>query len=48
MMSKNDLINLSNKFKIKYITIKQIQQYYRKNELLIRQVAKVNLPTKIW
>lgn len=46
MMSKNDLINLSKKFKIKYITIKQIQQYYRKNELLIRQVAKVNLPTK--
>ena len=46
MMKKDELVKLSRKFNIKYITISQIQEYYRHHELLVQKAAQVNLPTK--
>lgn len=46
MMRTPELIKLSEKFNIKFITIHQIQEYYRHHESLVECVADVRMPTK--
>lgn len=46
MMRMEELQNKAKEWKIRFITIAQIQEYRRKNEKLIRRVCVANMPTK--
>lgn len=46
MMHTPELIELSKKWSLKYITIKALQDYRKKHDRLVEQVTKVNMPTK--
>ena len=46
MMRKDDLIKVAEKFNLKFITIKAIQEYRKRNEKLVECVAVTKLPTK--
>lgn len=46
MMRTNELIELAKKYDFKFITIKALQEYRKKNEKLVECEAKVPLPTK--
>ena len=46
MMRTTELIDLAKKWNLKFITIKALQDYRKKNEVLIERVANTNLPTK--
>ena len=46
MMRKEDLIEMSEKFNLKFITIKAIQEYRKCNEKLVECVAVTKMPTK--
>ena len=42
-----ELFKLSEKFNLKFITIKDLIEYRMKNETLIKKEVEVNLPTEI-
>ncbi len=46
MMRTPDLIELALKFNLTFITIKDLQDYRKKNEKLIEQVTSTKMPTK--
>lgn len=46
MMHTPELIELSEKWNLKYITIKDLQDYRKKHDKLVEQVTKVKMPTK--
>lgn len=46
MMRTPELIELAQKWGLKFITIKALQDYRKKNEVLIERVANTKLPTK--
>lgn len=46
MMRRDDLIELSEKWNLKFITIKAIQEYRKRNEKLVECVAVTKMPTK--
>ncbi len=46
MMRTPELIALAQKWELKFITIKALQEYRKKNEVLIARVADTKLPTK--
>ena len=46
MMRRDDLVELSKKYNLKFITIKAIQEYRKKNEKLVECVAVTKMPTK--
>lgn len=46
MMRKSELIELAEKFDIKFTTIKELQNYRKKNEKLVERAVIANLPTK--
>lgn len=45
MMRMDDLIKLSKKFNLKFITIKALKEYRKRFEKLVECIAKPNLPT---
>ena len=46
MMRKEDLIEMSEKFNLKFITIKAIQEYRKRHDNLVECVAVTRMPTK--
>lgn len=46
MMHTPQLIQLAEKWNLKYITIKDLQEYRKKHDKLVEQVTKVKMPTK--
>lgn len=46
MMRKSELIELAQKWNIKFTTIKELQSYRKRNEKLVNCEVKVNMPTK--
>ncbi len=46
MMHTPELIELSERWNLKYITIKDLQDYRKKHDKLVEQVTKVKMPTK--
>lgn len=46
MMRQPELIELAKKFNLKFITIKAIQEYRKRNEKLVECVAVTRMPTK--
>ncbi|MHB1154144.1 MAG: bifunctional 3,4-dihydroxy-2-butanone-4-phosphate synthase/GTP cyclohydrolase II [Eubacteriales bacterium] len=46
MMRTPELIQLALKFNIKFITIKNLQNYRKKNDKLVKKVAETKMPTK--
>jgi len=46
MMRLPELIELSEKFDMKFITIKQLQEYRKTHDKLVQRVASVDMPTK--
>ncbi len=46
MMRTPELIQLALKFNTKFITIKNLQNYRKKNDKLVKQVAETKMPTK--
>ena len=46
MMRKEDLIEMSEKFNLKFITIKAIQEYRTRHDTLVECVAVTRMPTK--
>lgn len=46
MMQREELIQLSEKWDLKFITIKDLQDYRKKNEKLVEKVAITKMPTK--
>lgn len=46
MMRTPELIELSKKWNMKFITIKALQQYRKENEMLVERIASPMLPTK--
>lgn len=46
MMRTPELIWLSKKWNLKFITIKDLQEYRKKNDKLIERVTSTNMPTK--
>ena len=46
MMRTPELIQLAEKWSLKFITIKDLQDYRKKNDTLIEQVAVTEMPTK--
>lgn len=46
MLRTPGLIDLATKFNLKFITIKDLIEYRKKNEVLIEKVTTTNLPTK--
>ncbi|MCL1935438.1 MAG: GTP cyclohydrolase II [Defluviitaleaceae bacterium] len=46
MMSQTELINFVKKWDMKFITIKDLILYRKKNETLISVISKANMPTK--
>lgn len=45
MMRTSELIELAEKWNLKFITIKALQEYRKKNERLVEQVAVTKMPT---
>ncbi len=46
MMRKTELIQMAEKFSLKFITIAALQQYRKVNDKLVERVADVKMPTK--
>jgi len=46
MMRTNDLITLAKKWNLKFITIKDLQDYRKKNDNLVEQTSVSSMPTK--
>ncbi len=46
MMRTPELIDLAQKFGLKFITIKDLQEYRKKNDLLVKRVTSTKMPTK--
>ena len=46
MMRTPELIELAKKFQMKFITIKALQEYRKKNEKLVERVATTKMPTR--
>lgn len=46
MMRKTELIELAQKWDIKFTTIKQLQNYRKKTEKLVKKEVSANIPTK--
>ena len=46
MMRTPELIELAQKFELKFITIKDLQEYRKKNDLLVERVTSTKMPTK--
>lgn len=46
MMRTPELINLAQRFNIKFITIEDLQRYRKVNDKLVERVAKTKMPTK--
>lgn len=46
MMRKSELFELAEKYDMKFITIKMLQDYRKKHEKLVHREAVVNMPTK--
>lgn len=46
MMRKTELIELAHKWDIKFTTIKQLQNYRKKTEKLVKKEVSANIPTK--
>lgn len=46
MMRKTELIELAQKWNIKFTTIKQLQNYRKKTEKLVKKEVSANIPTK--
>jgi 3,4-dihydroxy 2-butanone 4-phosphate synthase / GTP cyclohydrolase II len=46
MMRTDDLIKFSQKFNMKFITIKALQEYCKKNEVLVEKLSLTEMPTK--
>ena len=46
MMRRDELIELSEKWDLKFITIKDLQEYRKKNDKLVDRVATTKMPTK--
>ena len=46
MMRKSELFELAEKYDMKFITIKMLQDYRKKHEKLVQREAVVNMPTK--
>ena len=46
MMRKEDLIEMSEKFNLKFITIKAIQEYRKRHDNLVECGAVTRMPTK--
>ncbi len=46
MMRKSELFELAEKYYMKFITIKMLQDYRKKHEKLVQREAVVNMPTK--
>ena len=46
MMRKSDLFRLAEKYNMKFITIKMLQDYRKKHEKLVERKAVVKMPTK--
>ena len=46
MMRTPELIGLAEKFNLKFVTIKDLQDYRKKHETLVEQVAVTRMPTK--
>ena len=46
MMRRDELIELSEKWDLKFITIKDLQEYRKKNDKLVDRVANTKMPTK--
>lgn len=46
MMRKSELFKLAEKYDMKFITIKMLQDYRKKHEKLVQREAVVNMPTK--
>lgn len=46
MMTKKDLQKKAKEWGLKYITIKDLQEYRKKNEIFVELVTKAKLPTK--
>jgi 3,4-dihydroxy 2-butanone 4-phosphate synthase / GTP cyclohydrolase II len=46
MMRKSELFELAEKYDMKFITIKMLQDYRKKHEKLVRREAAVKMPTK--
>ncbi|MGI6257216.1 MAG: bifunctional 3,4-dihydroxy-2-butanone-4-phosphate synthase/GTP cyclohydrolase II [Anaerovoracaceae bacterium] len=46
MMHTPQLIQLAEKWNLKYITIKDLQEYRKKHDKLVEQMTKVKMPTK--
>lgn len=46
MMRKKELIQLSKKWGLKFITIKDLQNYRKKNDKLVEQVTMTKMPTR--
>ena len=47
MMRKTELIELAQKWGIKFTTIKQLQNYRKKTEKLVKKEVSANIPTKL-
>lgn len=46
MMRTPELIELAKKFDLKFISIKALQEYRKKNENHVTEIANTNMPTK--
>lgn len=46
MMRRDELIDLSEKWDLKFITIKDLQEYRKRNDKLVERVASTKMPTK--
>lgn len=46
MMRRDELIELSEKWDMKFITIKDLQEYRKRNDKLVDRVANTKMPTK--
>lgn len=46
MMRTPELIELAEKFQLKFITIKDLQEYRKKNDFLVERVTSTKMPTK--
>lgn len=46
MMRKDELITLAEKWNLKFITVKELQNYRKKHDILVKRVAVTKMPTK--
>ena len=46
MMKKEGLIQLAERFQLTFITIKDLQEYRKRNEMFVEQIVETKMPTK--